>query len=213
MSDIAGIVLAAGKASRFRAAAGDAGPITKLVARYEGKALVRHVVDAASAADLSPLIVVTGHADSAVLRELEGLSFEAVHNPLYETGMASSLRAGLARCPSSAAGVVVLLGDMPLVGPALIDILTAAFRARPEALAVVPTYAGERGNPVLISAQLFSALAQLEGDAGARQVLRGLEAHVLEVAVTDAASRLDIDTPEALRALSQPFASDTPEKP
>jgi molybdenum cofactor cytidylyltransferase len=213
MSDIAAIVLAAGKASRFRAAAGDGGPITKLVARHDGKALVRHVVDAASAAGLSPLIVVTGHADAAVLHELEGSSFEAVHNPLYETGMASSLRAGLARCPSAATGVVVLLGDMPLVGPALIGTLTAAFRTHPEALAVVPTFDGERGNPALISAQLFPALAQLQGDAGARQVLRGLDAHVLEVAVTDAASRLDIDTPEALRALSQPFASDMREKP
>lgn len=213
MSDVAAIVLAAGKASRFRAAAGDGGPTTKLVARHNGKALVRHVVDAASASGLSPLIVVTGHAEAAVLHELEGAGFEAVHNPLYETGMASSLRAGLARCPSSATGVVVLLGDMPLVGPALIGKLTTAFLAHPEALAVVPSFAGERGNPVLISVRLFPALAQLEGDAGARQVLRGLDAHVVEVPVTDAASRLDIDTPEALRALSQPLASDRGEKP
>ncbi|MDB5649064.1 MAG: 4-diphosphocytidyl-2C-methyl-D-erythritol kinase [Hyphomicrobiales bacterium] len=213
MSEVAAIVLAAGKASRFRAAAGDTAPVTKLVAHYDGKALVRHVVEAAHAARLSPVIVVTGHAREAVLAELNGLDVRPVHNSDYETGMASSLKAGLAQCPPSAHGVVVLLGDMPLVGPALIDTLTAAFEAHPEALAVVPSFAGERGNPVLISAHLFPALAALHGDAGARQVLRGLSDGVLEVAVSDEAARVDIDTPDALRDLARPFSSDQENTP
>ena len=49
MRRIAAIILAAGQASRFRAAAGEAGPATKLVAQLDGKPLVRHVAEAALA--------------------------------------------------------------------------------------------------------------------------------------------------------------------
>ena len=63
---IAGILLAAGQATRYREAAGADGPATKLVAAYQGKALVRHVAEAGLAACLAPLVVVTGHASEAV---------------------------------------------------------------------------------------------------------------------------------------------------
>ena len=56
MSRIAAIILAAGQASRFRAAAGEAGPATKLVAQMEGKPLVRHVAEAALASRAAPII-------------------------------------------------------------------------------------------------------------------------------------------------------------
>ena len=67
MSRIAAIILAAGQASRFRAAAGESGPATKLVAQLEGKPLVRHVAEAALASRAAPVIVVTGHADDVCL--------------------------------------------------------------------------------------------------------------------------------------------------
>ncbi|MDO9441285.1 MAG: nucleotidyltransferase family protein [Beijerinckiaceae bacterium] len=201
MSEIAAIILAAGQASRFRAAAGEDGPETKLIALHDGKPLVRHVAEAAAAAGLSPIVAVTGHAGAAVARALDGLGLSLVDNPLYATGMASSLKAGLMHVPPSARGVVVLLGDMPLVRAGLIRELCAAFAAEPAADAVAPVHDGQRGNPVLLSARLFPALGRLEGDAGARQVLRGA-AHVVEVPVSDAAARIDIDTPEALRSIS-----------
>ena len=201
MAEIAAIVLAAGKASRFRAAAGPDGPETKLVAHHAGKALVRHVAEAALAAGLSPVVVVLGHARDAVLRELDGLAVTAVDNPDYESGMASSLSVGLRGLPAEASGVVVLLGDMPLVGADLIERLVAAFAVRPDAAAVTPSFEGRRGNPVLLSAKLFPSLARLQGDAGARQVLQG-RTDVVEVAVEDASSRIDVDTPDSLRRLA-----------
>ena len=66
MSRIAAVILAAGQASRFRAAAGEAGPATKLVALLAGEPLVRHVAQAALASRARPVVVVTGHAEGAV---------------------------------------------------------------------------------------------------------------------------------------------------
>ncbi|MDB5509267.1 MAG: 4-diphosphocytidyl-2C-methyl-D-erythritol kinase [Hyphomicrobiales bacterium] len=206
MSDVAAIILAAGSASRFRAQAGEQGPETKLVARHAGKALVRHVAEAALAAGLSPCVVVTGHAAGPVEAELAGLSLTFMHNESFATGMASSLTRGLSQLPDHVRGVVVLLGDMPLVSADLIMRLTAAFSAKPGVDAVIPTVAGHRGNPVLLSARMFPALAKLEGDAGARQALRG-DAQVVELEVGDDAARIDIDTPEALAALCGHVAS------
>jgi molybdenum cofactor cytidylyltransferase len=202
-SNVAGVLLAAGEATRFREAAGAQGPVTKLVALHEGKPLVRHVAEAGLAAGLSPLIVVTGHAQDAVSAALHELAFTHVHNAAYASGMASSLKAGLTAVPPDADAAIVLLGDMPLVSAALIAQLTGAFAQNPRALAVVPVHEGVRGNPALLSRALFPQIMELTGDAGARQVLRGRDADVIEIAVGEPASRIDIDTPDALRDLTQ----------
>jgi len=200
---VAGVVLAAGEASRFRKAAGAAGPPTKLVARHDGKALVRHVAEAALGAGLAPLIVVTGHAADHVQAALAGLGAMLVHNPDFASGMASSLKAGVAAA-AGADAAVILLGDMPLVSSALVAKLVGSFQENPGAIAVAPVHDGVRGNPVLLSSALFPEIMSLSGDAGARQILRGREAGVIEVVVDDAATRLDIDTPDALQNIRNP---------
>jgi molybdenum cofactor cytidylyltransferase len=203
MNKVAGVLLAAGSASRFRKVAGALGPVTKLVAQHEGKALVRHVAEAALAAGLSPLIVVTGYAEAAVSAALDDLPVTRVHNSAYASGMASSLKAGLTAVPADAQAAVVLLGDMPLVSPALIAQLVEAFVQNPRALAVVPVHEGVRGNPVLLSRALFAQMMDLTGDAGARQVLHGRDADIIEIVVNEPAARIDIDTPDALRDLAK----------
>jgi molybdenum cofactor cytidylyltransferase len=96
----------------------------------------------------------------------------------------------------------VLLGDMPLVSAGLIARLTKAFAENPHALAVAPVHEGVRGNPVLLSRDLFPELMKLTGDAGARQALRGRDAEIVDVPVDEPGARLDVDTPDALRDLA-----------
>ncbi len=197
MSRVAAIVLAAGTASRYRAA--DPEVPTKLVALLDGKPLVRHVADAAFASRARPILVVTGHADRDVAAALDGMTVERVPNPDYVTGLASSLRAGVAALPSDVAGALILLGDMPGVTGALIDRLIACFDAEPALDAVVPVYAGRRGNPALLARSLFVATATLEGDEGARRLLA--RARIREVDLGDAAVAFDVDDPAALAGL------------
>ena len=198
MSKIAAIILAAGQASRFRAAAGDAGPETKLVALLDGEPLVRHVAQAALASRADPVVVVTGHAEGAVRAALDGLPLTFAHNPDYATGLASSLQRGLADIPPDCDGALVLLGDMPLVGADIIDTLLSAFERRPEAKAAAPLRQGQRGNPVLLSRALFPAVAAVRGDVGARALLAAAQGDVIEVEIASHAVTFDVDTPEAL---------------
>lgn len=198
MAEIAAIVLAAGSASRYRAAGG-AEP-TKLIAEYRGEPLVRWAARAALASRARPVVVVTGHARAEVEAALAGLDLRFAHNPDFAEGLATSLRRGIAALPASVAGAVVMLGDMPEASAATADALIAAFEAKPDSLAAVALYRGRRGNPVLLGRGLFAEVARLRGDEGARGLLQGLAPErIATVEVGEAGVTKDVDRPEDLR--------------
>jgi molybdenum cofactor cytidylyltransferase len=200
MPEIAAIILAAGQASRYRAA--DTSIASKVVAQLDGKALVRHVADSALASQVRPVIVVTGHARDAVELALQGLDVRCVGNEDYATGMASSLKRGVAALPQEAEAAIILLADMPRIGSGLIDRICKAFAASPGVDAVVPLYGGQRGNPVLLSRRLFDEIARLNGDEGARKLLKDPALEIVEFEAGEDVM-LDIDTPEALAQASK----------
>jgi molybdenum cofactor cytidylyltransferase len=204
MVEIAAILLAAGRASRFKTAGGT--EASKLVAALAGAALVRHAALAAVGSQARPVIVVTGHERRAVEAALGGLELQFAFNAAYATGLASSLKTGIAAAPASAAGAIVLLGDMPSVTSGLIDRLVAGFADRPDALAVAPRHPGGRGNPVLLSRALFSAIDRLDGDQGARTLLAdAAPGQIIEIEVSGEEAALDVDTPQALADARRAF--------
>ena len=199
MAEVAALILAAGRASRFREGSGLA---TKMVALWQGEPLVRHVARAALASRARPVLVVTGHARAEVEQALAGLPVQFVHNAGFASGLAGSLQSGLAALGPAAGGVLVLLGDMPQVTAATCDRLMAAFAAAPaQTVAVLPAFTGAIGNPVLLARGLFGEVADLSGDQGARRILPGGRAGVLLVPVDDPGILADVDTPQALAAL------------
>ncbi|MCG2909249.1 MAG: nucleotidyltransferase family protein, partial [Stygiolobus sp.] len=94
-------------------------------------------------------------------------------------------------------GVLVLLGDMPLISSETIKRIISAFKEG--CSAVVPTYKGQRGNPVLISRKLFEKLKNLKGDIGARAILVE-ERNVCEVECGEEVI-IDVDTPSDLASV------------
>jgi molybdenum cofactor cytidylyltransferase len=200
MREVAAILLAAGRATRFGAGPDE----TKLAAELNGKPLVRHVAEAALCSKARPVGVVTGHAAEKVLGGLRGLDLFAVHNAAYAEGLSGSLKAGVAALPETVRGAVILLADMPFVTAAVIDQLIACFGAAPiEPDAIVPLRNGQRGNPVLIGRNLFAEIAKLQGDGGAKALLNE-SSGVLECPIDDAAIEIDIDTRETLEGLKRP---------
>ena len=200
MPEIAAIVLAAGRATRFGAAPGS----TKVLAPIDGKPLVRHVTEAALASLASEVVVVTGHAAEAVALCVGGGDVRTVFNADFATGMASSLRAGLAALGPASEGAIILLADMPRVSATIIDRLIGCFdRACGPLDAVVPVCRGRQGNPVLLGRRIFPAVASLSDDQGARSLLNRPEALVLSCPIDDEAVWLDIDTPAALEAAAR----------
>lgn len=125
----------------------------------------------------------------------------AVVAPDWDTGMAASLRAGLAGLPGDAC--VVALADQPLVGP---DAVRRLVGLAGTVDAAVATYGGKPRNPVLLDRSVWPEVAALTGDAGARSWLRAHPDRVREVPCDGTGSPDDVDTPEDLarvRALLQ----------
>lgn len=190
---IAAVVLAAGRSTRM-------GVTNKLLADVGGKPMVRYAVEAALASQARPVLVVTGHMAAQVSAACAGLDVILVPNPAYATGLASSLKAAIAALPSTCTGALILLGDMPHITSAHLDLLIAAHA--PDAI-VVPVHAGRQGNPVLWPAKYFRELLQLGGDTGAKRLIAAHAAQVREIDLATTAIFADVDTPEALARLRE----------
>ncbi|HEY9390202.1 MAG TPA: nucleotidyltransferase family protein [Mycobacteriales bacterium] len=187
---VAGLVLAAGQASRFGA--------PKVLERLHGTTLLEHALGALERGGCAPVLVVLGaHAD--LVRRTVPLP-TTVCNPLWSTGMGSSLRAGLAALPSDVDAVVVALAAQPLVGAGTVARLVSAGRAG--ALAAVASYAGRPRNPVLFARSVFEDVAaSVTGDRGARDWLRSHPDLVVPVPCDDVGDPTDVDTPADLARL------------
>jgi molybdenum cofactor cytidylyltransferase len=185
------VVLAAGRSSRM------GGP-NKLLALFGGQPLIRRTVERAAASQAVGTTVVAGHQADRVRAALFGLDAKLVENQAYRSGLASSLKAGIAALPENATGALIILGDMPDVSSADLDQLIAAFTAAGGTPIVRATHNGKRGNPVLLPRSVFPAVATLEGDTGARHIVEQEGLAVIDVEI-GAGAGIDVDTPEALR--------------
>lgn len=187
------VLLAAGRASRMGEGAGH-----KLLAEFDGEPLIRRMANTALASRAGEVIVVTGHRGEAIASALDGLNLTVVTNPAHASGMASSLKAGVAAMPADATGALVLLGDMPALTAGHLDMLIDAFANGGGDSIVRASYGERRGNPVILPRRAFAALQGLDGDVGARAIIDSGAFPVLDVEIGPAA-RLDVDTPEAVR--------------
>lgn len=187
---VAAIVLAAGASRRMRGR-------DKLMEPIAGRAILRHVAEAALASRAAEVVVVLPPDAPARRAALDGLAVTRVEAADCAEGMAASLRAGLAAVAERADAVVVLLGDMPEVGAGQIDRLIATFDpAEGREIVRASSEGGVPGHPVLFGRRFFETLAALTGDRGAREVLRDAAEFVTEVATPGEAAVTDLDTPE-----------------
>ncbi|MGE3917446.1 MAG: NTP transferase domain-containing protein, partial [Hyphomicrobiaceae bacterium] len=191
---VAVLVLAAGRSTRF-------GISNKLLADLGGEPVVRHTVRNMLASGAASVTVVTGHMADEVRAALAGLAVDFVDSPDYRSGLAASLRAGLAALPRSLDGVLVALGDMPGVTGGDVDRLISGLAPKEGRSIVVPTSGGKRGNPVLFASHLLDELGEVVGDAGAKHVIGRHGDEVAEVEIGSPRIFADVDTPEALERL------------
>jgi molybdenum cofactor cytidylyltransferase len=182
---VAAVVLAAGLSRRMGAA-------NKLQTLIDGIPLVRRAVEAAACSGAMSVTVVLGHDAGAVEQALVGLDVRKVRNERYADGISTSIAAGVAALDRESDAVVILLGDMPYITSGVIDGLISRAVA---GHIVVPTFNGQRGNPVLWPRKYFRDLLTLDGDLGARTLFKRYAHDIVQTEI-GAAALIDIDTPQ-----------------
>lgn len=190
---IGAVVLAAGASTRMGA------PKQTLV--FGGETMLRRAARAALDAGCRPVVVVTGAHAAEVRRELRGLDVREAVNTRWETGMASSVRAGLAallEADAETSAAVLMLCDQPYVNAEVIALLITAHRETGRAV-VASRYGESFGVPALFDRTLFAELTRLEGEGGAKQVIKAqaAEAHFVHFP----GGETDVDTPDDLSRL------------
>ena len=181
---LCGLILAAGAGRRF-------GAEPKLLAELDGRPLLEHAVAAQCAvAEVERVVVVLGANAAQLEARVDFDRAEPVVCADWSEGIAASLRCGAAAL-AGASKVILTLGDEPLVSPAVI----ARFLDEPPGSRAV--YDGRPGHPVVLGPDQLSALAQLSGDRGARELLRGGP----EIECAGVASGRDVDTRDDLEAI------------
>jgi molybdenum cofactor cytidylyltransferase len=199
---VVGVVLAAGSSSRLGR--------TKQLLPLGGRPLLARTLDNAARSSLDAIVVVLGHDAQAIQSQVDfpAANARVVVNERYREGQSTSLHAGLAALPPDAAAALFILGDQPLLGPAVFDAILDAY-ARTGGPIVQPVYGGRRGNPVLFDRALWPELAQVTGDQGARGVLRAHQAEVVEVPIEGEYYTDDIDTEEDYQRLLARYARES----
>jgi CTP:molybdopterin cytidylyltransferase MocA len=168
---------------------------------HDGMPLVRRAALAARGAGLDPVVVVLGASSTEISPALDGIeSLIMVMNDDWRTGQASSIRAGLRAVETASVdGVLMMLGDQPLVDAAAIASIVSRFGS--EHRIVASEYSGTVGAPALFGCEYVEELARLTGDSGAGKWLRDHASVVTRVELPEA--KIDIDTPADVAALQQ----------
>ena len=182
------IILAAGAASRM-------GKPKQLLV-YRGKTLLQHTIDKAGSITKNSIYVVVGARSKQIISSVDGDRINWVFNPKWELGMSSSIQAGLKKVmelEKNLNGVIILLVDQPLITIEHLQNLVDRFEET-QAPIVASEYNGKTGVPALFSSLLFNELLVLEGQGGARYLIRSYEKQLERISFPE--GQLDLDTPE-----------------
>lgn len=197
---VSAVVLAAGQSRRM-------GRKKELLA-IQDTPMIRLVIEKLlGSSRVDEVIVVLGEDADSVGTALSGIideRIELVGNRRFAEGMGTSLAQGVSACSWGTDAILVAHGDSPFFRTEDIDLLIDA-HVRGGAICV-PVSEGRRGHPVLLDGSFRDELEELDGDAGARDILEREMARVVEVELNDDGFLVDIDTPEDYEAVRDGIA-------
>jgi molybdenum cofactor cytidylyltransferase len=189
------ILLAAGGSSRLGR--------PKQLLPYKGKTLLQYSLEKALASNAKNVVVVLGANAEALQREISNYPTYIVINEHWQEGMASSIRTGIkaiAEINPSIKGVILAVCDQPFMTTPLLNTLIETHQKTGKGI-VTCTYDNTFGPPVFFHHTFFSALLKLEGDVGARSIVKQHADNVETVPFPEGTT--DIDTERDYNAIKQ----------
>ncbi len=183
------IILAAGRSRRMGC--------SKSLLPLGGKTVLQQVLTALQAAEPARIIIVLGPTGQPVAESLADFPATIVWNQAPQSEMSDSLRATLPALPPEEHGVMICLGDQPLITAATYRRLTSEQRSHPE-LIIQPQFGGRKGHPVLLPSSL---LREISDRSTLRDLLGGHASRLRRLEVDDPGILMDLDTPADYRRM------------
>lgn len=197
MMRIVGILLAAGRGSRF---GGDKllVPLPVPAAGVRAGTPVGIASATRLAQALAEVIVVLRPDSHGLAAGMLTVGVATVECANADEGMGATLACGVS-ATRDADGWVVALADMPWIRPVTIASVAAVLSAGAEIVA--PVYRGKRGHPVGFARRHRDVLIALKGDAGARELVAASRETLTLIEVDDPGVLRDVDVPRDLALL------------
>lgn len=185
---VSAILLAAGESRRM-------GPHNKLTLSVNGIPLLQHSVRTLLQARLREVVVVTGHEQHSVRRMLADIPVLITSNDCYQEGQMTSVYCGMQALQQPCEGVMICLSDQPLLEPRDINVLIDHFFSK-QAAVLVPTYRGQRGNPIILASQHRTDILNGERNLGCKRFIEKNPDLVTTLEFDNDHVVFDLDTPE-----------------
>ena len=182
---VSAILLGAGESKRMG--------VDKLFLPWRKKTVLEHSVETLLRSKVREVVTVIRGFQGTVVGHIKDRKLKVVINPYYKRGMSTSIRKGLHALDPSSQGILIALGDQPLVKTRTINALIHAFVQRRGTI-VVPSFRGKQGHPVIFHRRYFNELLKLKGDVGGRSIIEKYPEEVWLVRVKSEGVTKDIDT-------------------
>lgn len=182
---VSAILLAAGESKRMGK--------PKLLLPFGDSTIVEQAINSLLNSKINELIIVVGYRAEELVGKIAKKPVKIVVNRQYQQGISTSIIAGLKTVDKDTRGIMIALGDQPLVDSRTIDRLIEEFQKHDRGI-IIPVCQGRRGHPVIFPIKYEEELLQLEGDVGGKQIVKDHPDEVLEVAVNCEGILIDIDT-------------------
>lgn len=187
---VTAIVLAAGSSSRMEGG-------NKLTRCIDGEPLLLRIIKQVLASQVQKCIVVLSQYNDEILEMLNGINVEIVTCRNADEGMSASMRSGILAAGEDTSAYMICLADMPDLKIEHFKLVIDAYDPENNRLIIRPkTISGQFGHPVLFDSSYYSDLLSLDGDIGAKAVIKDHSGRVYELEMDDAVIT-DLDTPQA----------------
>jgi molybdenum cofactor cytidylyltransferase len=184
MSQVVGLLLAAGQSTRFGS--------NKLLHPVIGNRPMLLVCAEKLVNAVPDSVVIISDELSAFTTQLEQLGLRVVVNEQAEQGMGSSIACGVS-ASEDASGWLIMLADMPYIKTETIQLLANELIENNQIIA--PMLDQHRGHPVGFGQRYKNDLLALHKDRGAREIIHNNQHQLTLVAVNDTGIINDVDQP------------------
>lgn len=197
MCKIGAVILAAGKSVRMGK--------PKLLLPYKGNPLFTYPLKLALHQQLQPIVCVTGryHVQMKEIIEFEKMNITLTYNPFFESGLSSSLKAGIHTMKDQVDGAMIFLGDQPLIPNEVVQKIHEEFKKeKKKGIKIIrPLFGNRFGHPILFDRSLFPEFNKLQGDEGGKSILKHHQASLKLLQFANEDWGIDIDTQEEYETL------------